>query len=488
MKEKSLAKNAVFNTIYRLINMLFPLVTSMYVSHILMAVGVGRVSTAQNIVQYFVLLAPLGLTTYGTREIAKVRDNREQTEKLFTELFIINFCSTLIWAIVYYGMIITMEHFAAERLLYLVAGLPIVFNFINIEWFYQGNEDYVYIALRNAVVKMLSLIAVVSFVRTADDYVMYALIYALGIAGNYVFNITNAVKKGIRLRFSGIKIPQHLKPVLILLCSNIAIELYTLLDTTMLGLLCTEEVVGYYTNSVKLVKIAVSLISAIGGVLLPRLSYYKEQNMMEQCDSLISKVTKIMLLFAIPCGIGVMILAEPIVLVMFGETFIPAIGTTRIATILIYVLGFSNLFGTQVLLTFNQEKKLLLCTCIGAASNILMNSMLIPMFQHNGAVVASVISESIVTLMTILMSRKYIKVSVSAKYWIQIITSGLGMGLIVYVLSTLINSNLLCLIGGFLAGVISYFIIGYVEKNSLILDGIVVLKRKLAMRDVFSKS
>ena len=488
MKEKSLAKNAVFNTIYRLINMLFPLVTSMYVSHILMATGVGRVSSAQNIVQYFVLLAPLGLTTYGTREIAKVRDNREQTERLFTELFTINFFSTLIWAIVYYGMIITMEHFAAELFFYLVAGLPIVFNFMNIEWFYQGNEDYVYIALRNAVVKMLSLIAVVSFVRTADDYVMYALIYALGIAGNYVFNITNAVKKGIRLRFSGIKIPQHLKPVLILLCSNIAIELYTLLDTTMLGLWCTEEVVGYYTNSVKLVKVAVSLISAIGGVLLPRLSYYKEQNMMEQCDSLISKVTKIMLLFVIPCGIGVMILAEPIVVVMFGETFIPAIGTTRIATILIYVLGFSNLFGTQVLLTFNQEKKLLLCTCIGAASNILMNSMLIPMFQHNGAVVASVISESIVTLMTILMSRKYIKVSVSAKYWIQIITSGLGMGLIVYALSTLINSNLLCLIVGCLVGVISYFIIGYVEKNSVILDGIVALKRKLAARGGFPKS
>ncbi len=488
MKEKSLAKNAVFNTIYRLINMLFPLVTSMYVSHILMATGVGRVSTAQNIVQYFVLLAPLGLTTYGTREIAKVRDNREQTERLFTELFAINFCSTLIWAVVYYGMIITMEHFAAERILYLVAGLPIVFNFINIEWFYQGNEDYVYIALRNVVVKILSLIAVVSFVRTVDDYVIYALIYALGIAGNYVFNITNAVKKGIRLRFSGIKIPQHLKPVLILLCSNIAIELYTLLDTTMLGLWCTEEVVGYYTNSVKLVKIVVSLIAAIGGVLLPRLSYYKEQNMMEQCDSLISKVTKIMLFFAIPCGIGVMILAEPIVLVMFGETFIPAIGTTKIATILIYVLGFSNLFGTQVLLTFNQEKKLLLCTCIGAASNILMNSMLIPMFQHNGAVVASVISESIVTLMTILISRKYIKVSVSAKYWIQIITSGLGMGLIVYVLSTLINSNLLCLIAGFFAGLISYFIIGYVEKNSVILDGIVALKRKLTAHGGFPKS
>ena len=162
----------------------------------------------------------------------------------------------------------------------------------------------------------------------------------MGIAGNYVFNITNAVKKGIRLRFSGINFPQHLKPVLILLCSNIAIELYTLLDTTMLGLWCTEEVVGYYTNSVKLVKIVVSLIAAIGGVLLPRLSYYKEQNMMEQCDSLISKVTKIMLFFAIPCGIGVMILAEPIVLVMFGETFIPAIGTTKIATIFDICFGF----------------------------------------------------------------------------------------------------------------------------------------------------
>lgn len=478
-KEKSVAKNVVFNVLYKLMNMIFPLITSVYLSHVLMATGIGKVSTAQNIAQYFVLLAPLGIANYGTREIAKIRNNRMETERLFTELFSINFCSTLGCSIVYYNMILFSNYFTGERGLYLVAGLPIIFNLINVEWFYQGHEDYVYIAIRSVLVKMASLIAIILFVKSADDYIIYALIYTLGIAGNYIFNITNLFKRGVRFNFKNLLIPRHFKPIVILLCSNIAIELYTLLDTTMLGVLCTDEVVGYYTNSIKLVKIIVALIAAIGSVLLPRLSYYKNQGMMEACNQLISNITKIMLFFAIPCGLGVTLLADKLVLVMFGETFMPAATTIRIATILIYVLGFSNLFGTQVLLTFNQEKKLLMCTCMGAISNILMNSILIPNLQHNGAVIASVISESLVTFLTIIFSRKYINISISARYWGQIIGAGFLMSIIVYVISYIISNNILCIIVSIICGGIAYFALSLILRNPIIIECKNILKRKI---------
>lgn len=477
-KQNSVAKNVIYSVIYRVINMAFPLVTAVYVSHVLQASGVGKVGTAQNIVQYFVLLAPLGIANYGTREIARIRDNKLETEKLFSELFLINTVSSLFCIFAYYNMILGLDYFAPERKLYAVAGIPIVLNLINVEWFYHGYEDYGYIAIRSITVKLLSLFAIICFVRSQDDYLIYALIYTLGIAGNYVFNAVNLLRRGIRFSWKEISITKHLSPIFFLLCSNIAIELYTLLDTTMLGYLCEDSVVGYYTNSIKLVKIVVSLIGAIGSVLLPRLSYYRNKNMLDACNNLINQIIQVMLFFAIPCGIGVAVLAAPLVKVLFGTSFLPAVSTVRIATILIYVLGFSNLFGTQVLLTFNQERKLLVCTCIGAASNILLNSVLIPLFYHNGAVIASVVSECLVTLFTILFSRKYIHIQVPSVFLLKTGVSAGIMSLCVVAASAMITSELVCLLASIMLGGATYILSGLLLRNPLIMEAIHILESR----------
>lgn len=469
-KQKSVAKNVVYNVLYRVMNMFFPLVTAVYVSHILQASGVGKVGTAQNIVQYFVLLAPLGIANYGTREIAKIRDCQPETEKLFSELFLINTISSLLCIFAYYSLVLGLDYFSAERKLYAVAGIPIIFNLINVEWFYHGYEDYGYIAIRSIIVKLLSLLAIFAFVKTQEDYISYALIYTLGIAGNYVFNAVNLLRRGIRFSWKNVSIKQHMPPILFLLCSNIAIELYTLLDTTMLGYLCEDSVVGYYTNSIKLVKIIVSLVGAIGSVLLPRLSYYRNRNMIDACNKLLNQITQVMLFFAVPCGVGVAVLAEQLIEVLFGSSFLPAVPTVRIATVLIYVLGFSNLFGTQVLLTFNQEKKLLICTCIGAVSNILMNSILIPLFYHNGAVVASVVSECLVTFSTILFSRKYVNVQIPFAFVLKTGISASVMAACVAWMRELIPSDRLCLLISITLGAAIYILSGFVFRNPLLVE------------------
>ncbi|WP_039924830.1 oligosaccharide flippase family protein, partial [Treponema sp. JC4] len=124
MKEKSIALNAAFNSLHKVVNLIFPVFMAVYVSHILLAEGIGRIGIAQNLAQYFVILAPLGIPNYGTREIAKARENIPATNKLFTELLLINSASTFLCLFIYYGTIIFATHFAAERLLYIVCGIP----------------------------------------------------------------------------------------------------------------------------------------------------------------------------------------------------------------------------------------------------------------------------------------------------------------------------------------------------------------------------
>lgn len=468
-KQKSLVLNSLFNVFYKVMNMVFPLITTIYVSHILYAKGIGIVSTAQNFVQYFVLIAPLGLSTYGTREIAKIRDDKRQSSELFTEFFLINASSTAICSLIYYCIVILCPHFKEYRLLYLIAGLPIVFNLINVEWYYQGQEEFVYIAVRSIIVKFVSVIAIILFVRSSRDYLIYALIYVLGIVGNYIFNISNLIRRGVRLDFSNLNISRHLIPVIVLLCSNIAVELYTLLDTTMLGVMCSDKVVGYYTNASKLVKMIVSLLAAMGGVLLPRLSYYRKLDIQKECNLLVTLVTKIMLFLTIPCAIGTFLLADKLVIVMFGESFLPAITTVRIGTLIILVLGFSNLFGTQVLLTYNMEKKLLICTCVGAISNILMNSVLIPIFKQNGAMIASVVSESIVTFMTIFYAKRCVNINIKFSFWGKTLLATLGMLISVCLVLGLVRNSILCIVVSILCGGGVYFLISYLVKNDVIM-------------------
>ncbi len=468
-ESSSLAKNSIFNVAHKVLNTIFPLITSIYVSHILLADGIGSVSKAQNIVSYFTLIAALGLPNYGTREIAKVREDNEKTNQLFTELFLINLCSTIFCTITYLILICNVTSFHENIGLYIVVGLPIIFNAINIEWFYQGFEKYQYIAIRSFVVKIICLVLVFCFVRSRQDIVKYGFIVSLGTCGNYILNIISLRDFNLRFNFKNFNPFRHLKPVFILLVTTVSIELYTLLDTTMLGIFCEDENVGYYTNIIKMVKVVITVITAIGGTLLPRLSYYSSKGDLEKAGDIVNKVFLIMLFLFVPCTIGFFVCSDLIVPVLFGSSFMPAVQTLKIASFLVLALGFSNLFGTQILLTFNEERKLLICTAIGAVINITLNAFLIPRFMQDGAAFASVISEAMVTLLTYNFARKFIKIRVNWKNIFDILFASVIMTIILYLIKINLNAGMIVkLVICVVIGVATYFGVNFILKDSVI--------------------
>lgn len=469
MREKSLARNSLFNVLYKSLNVFFPLIYSAYIARVLLPSGVGKVSYAQNIVQYFTIVAALGLPNYGTREIAKVRNNSKDTNKVFNELIVINALSTTICLIAYYLLITTSPYFNEERMLFGIVGLNIIFNYINVDWFYQGKEEYSYIAIRSFIIKVFSLLAIFVLVKDVEDYKIYAFIYVFSLAGNYFFNILKLRKYKVKVTLKSIELKRHIRPVLYLLATAIAIELYTLLDTTMLGIMCDSNVVGYYTNTMKLVKVFITLITAIGGVLLPRLSFYDKQQEIDKCQNIVNRIFSIMFFLFVPCGIGLYLVADYVIPIMYGSSFTPAIETLKIATWLIYALGFSNLFGIQVLLTFGNEKKLLLCTVVGAVSNIIMNYFMIPVFYQNGAAVASVISESLVTVLTFVFANKFIRIRLEAGVLVKTMISTILMSISVIIIKSLVNDTFIALIGCIGIGAIVYMLSNLVLKNKVLL-------------------
>ena len=340
-EKKSLVKNSIFNMIYKGFTALFPLITTSYISRVLLPAGVGRVGYANTIVAYFVLIASLGIPTYGVKAIAQSGETKEGRSRTFWELFFINLAATLMCIVAYYVFVDNFPHFADRKLLFQIMGLMLVLNIFNIDWFYQGMEEYSYIATRSIIVKILSFVAMLLFVKKAKDYVIYAFILCVATAGNNLLNAWN-LRKYIGKPDVGLHPGRHLKPVLILLASTIATEIYTMLDTIMLEYYHGETCVGYYSNPVKIVRMTYTVVIALVAVFYPRISYHYKQKEYDRCNELLSRGFKIMLLLALPCTVGIGITAEYIVPFLFGEAFLPSIGTLRILSVLVLVFSVAH--------------------------------------------------------------------------------------------------------------------------------------------------
>lgn len=462
---KSLAKNSLFNVIYKCSSVVFPLIMAAYVARILSPDGVGRVASAQNIVTYFTILAALGLPTYGTKSISATK-NRDELSKTFGELFVINAISTTFSWIAYYVIVLSMPYFEAQRPLYMVTGLLILFNYINVDWFYQGKEEFRYIMLRSLVMRVVSLIAVFVFVKTAEDYIVYALILSLSKVGNYIFNVVH-IGKYIDYPFKNLNLYHHIKPVLILLAASLAIEVYTLADTTMLSIMCGERSVGFYSSAMRGIAVARMLITSIVGVFLPRLSYLYANGNEDQFNVLVNKGYKILLYLTIPAAVGIFIVANDLTLMLYGEQFLPSAVTTRIFSLSIITVGFSNFIGYQILVTIKKEKLMFYSTLLGAGVNVLLNYFLIRTYAHNGAAIASVITEFCVTCLQIHFVKDVVKTQISRHFMFSLILSNVTMILCVCVTEYLISNLFLRLVASVLVGVATYFLMTILTKNEL---------------------
>ena len=460
---KSLAKNSLFNVIYTVSNILFPLIASMYISRILLADGVGRVSYAQNVVSYFTTFAALGLPVYGIREIAKARDNQNSLNEVFTELLLINAACTTISIILFALLLIITPEMRMELPLYLSCGLLLFLNYFNIDWLYQGIEEYVYISCRSILIKALMLLALVGVVHNKEQYVLYALVTSIATGGNYLFNIIYA-RRFVRLKFTNLKFKRHLKPLLVLAASVLFASLYSKVDTTMLGMLATKEKVGYYSYAQKTINIVVTVCTSISGAFLPGMSYLYQSDKVS-FRNMVTLGTKILNFITIPMTTGFFMLAEPLVLVLYGLNFTPALPTIRVFCILILIKSYGNLLCYQLLICTNNEKLQLPSYGVAALINIILNAILIPSYQCLGAAVASIVSELVVNIWQFIVMKKTTSIVIDKKTLLQSVFSSGIMAISIMITLHLMKNIILQLLVSVIIGSCTYFIINYLMKN-----------------------
>jgi O-antigen/teichoic acid export membrane protein len=486
----SIKKNYVYNTLLNLSNILFPLVTFAYVARVLGPEMFGKVAFATSFVGYFLLLACLGIPIYGNREIARARSGgKKAVSGIFSELFLLNACSTVAACLLFLIPLFWVDRLRAEPVLFLVTGCAILINVFSVDWLFQGMEKYGNVALRSFLFKLLGLVFLFLSVRAKSDYLWYATVGVVVTGGANISGFIMS-RKLADLTFSKVNLRVHLRPTFLLLGASLTVCIYIYLDSVVLGFLAGNTAVGLYTAASKVVRTAVVLVTSLSVVLIPRVSFYLKNNLLEEHKNITQKSVQFILLVATPLSVALFCLAPCIVSLIAGAQFAGAATAIRIDSPLIVVLGLSNFYSLQILYPNGKETRILFSALCAAGVDVLLNFALIPILSFNGTAIASLAAELTALVTMMIMSRNlYSKMSLNIRRAGTYLAASAVMGAVIYCTCLLIHQPLMQALASFAIGTTFYVGALFLVKDPLVCEivGIALAKIPISNRSPSSK-
>jgi len=408
-KKISLKKNFLMNIILSMSSFIFPLITFPYVSRALTPAGYGLFSFGQSAINYFAMLASLGIPTYGIRICAKVRDNKEELTKVTQELLLLNLATALFSYLLLFISIVFVGKFNEEKTLLIVMSLSMFLTAIGMEWFYKALEQYTYITIRSLFFKFIALIFMFILIHSEEDYVIYGAIAIFASGASNILNFLN-IHRYISLKPVGnYDFKRHLKPILIFFAMSCATIIYTNMDVLMLGFMRDDAEVGYYEAAVKIKKILVAVVTSLSAVLLPRASYYIEKGEIDRFKQIASKALNFICIFSIPVATYFIIYASEGIYFLSGAEYAASILPMQILMPTLLFIGLSNILGVQILVPLGKEKLVFYSEVVGALTDLILNYLFIPQYGASGAAFATLVAELLVFVVQAIFLRGKLK-------------------------------------------------------------------------------
>ena len=394
----SLFKNLRLQTYLQVINSIIPLLTTPYISRVLGANNIGIFSSYHAIASFFTLFAVFGMGTYGTRCISAESDEKKQ-KSLFIELYILQLITCSISTIFYLAYCLFFANNSEMAFLQLIT----LFGcFIDISWFYYGIENFEFVVVINTVFRVLSVFALFLFVRDGKDLFAYTIIMLGSAFVSQLVLWLELVRKNLlsNREYRKKNIKNHIVPNLMLFVPLIAMTICNNTDKAMLGILSTYDQAGFYANTDRIINVPYSLFLGIGTVFLPRMTSLYNISKEKAKDYFFVTLSGVIMLGVAIC-FGIISVSQSFIIMFLGPGYEPCIALVKVFSGIIIIKSISNAIRMHYLVPFKKELIYIAATVIGAIINIILNYLMIPRYGALGAVLATLISESIVLVIQV---------------------------------------------------------------------------------------
>lgn len=443
--KRSVTKNYLYNLSFQILQLITPLVLTPYLSRTLGADGIGTYGYVQSIVVIFMLFGTMGISMYAQREIAYVQDDIEKRSYIFFEIVILRAITIGIVYLVYFFVFMSS---GTEMVVFRIASIEIIAAVFEISFFFQGINNFKVTVFRNIIIKIISVILIFVFVKTKEDINLYIFILCgMMLVGN--LSIWCYLPKEIIIpKISRLRPFRHLKSTLALFLPQIAMQIYTVLDKTMLGVLSNKTQVGYYESVQKIVVVSMTVITSLGTVMLTKVANTLALKDKDEVKNSILNAFHFVFFLATPMTFGMISIAPQLVPWFLGEGFVDSTILLEMMAPLILISGLSNVLGMQYLVPSRNHKQYTYAVFAGAISNIVLNLILIPYFKAAGATVATIVAEIIVLVVECYFVRKEFSFWSILKFNYKFILASIIMYLLLSIIFTEINFFIKIIVGG----------------------------------------
>lgn len=469
-KDNNIGKNVSYNVIKQCCTILFPLISFTYSSHVLGADRIGIWSFSHSIISYFGLIVGLGFTTYAIREGAYIRDDKIMLNKFVNQIFTLNIISLIVGYIVLAIIIMAWNKLESYCLCIEIQSIGVLLSTIGIDWLNSIFEDYKYITIRYLLIQIISIILLILFVRNENDLIAYTCITVLATYGGNLCNLFYIRKRYFTYKLTTeLNCKKHLPPIMILFCSAAAVTIYTMSDTTMLGVYYDDTTVGIYSIAVKVYSLIKQLINAVVIVTVPRFSYLLVHKDKHTYNKLANKIFQAVILLILPLIAGILCEGENILYLFAGKEYVLGKGSLDILCFSLFFAVGGSFFANSILITNKKEKIFLFATIIAAVINIGLNFYMIPNYGMNGAAITTLIAEAINFILCAYKSIRLVRFNIKINSIISYIVGSFFVGMICIYVNTLALTRSIKIISATLISVIVYFLILILIKDKLVL-------------------
>ncbi|MCI6468992.1 MAG: flippase [Lachnospiraceae bacterium] len=477
-KKIDIKSNIFFNTIKTIFGIIYPLLTFPYISRVLLTENIGKINFGNSIVSYFSLIASLGVTTYAVRECSKYKYNRVKLGEIASQILSINVWTTLVSYIALGITLLTAKSLYNYRLLIIIQSSTILFTTLGADWLNTAMEEFRFIAIRTMGMQLVSVILMLIFVRSPEDYLVYAAISVIASSGANIINIFYRRRYCATRFLFHIDWKKHLPPILLLFSLLLSQTIYTSSDTTILGLIKGDYQVGLYSTSVKIYNIVNSVVASVAWVVMPQLSSEFEKNNYEKINELLKCSLNYIIILGLPCLIGLNTITKEIIILIAGEEYLCAALSLRILTISLACSFISGWIGNMMMLPAGKEKVCLKASVCSAIINVILNLWLIPIWGLNAAAATTAISEFIGIVIKYPYIDKNIKISGLRQMLEGPIIGAVCVALISVAIKYFIESEYLIAIFTIMISIAVYFGVLILMKNEFVLDYVKTIKKK----------
>lgn len=389
-----IGKNLIYQSSYQVLKILMPLITVPIVSHSLGSAGVGQYTFANSIAQYFVLATSLGLPLYGTREIAKMSDDKISLSRKFWTLEGFSILLTGLILVCYF-IVGSLFNLGA---IYFIQSLLVVGAGLDISWFFMGIEDFKKITFVNFLLQIVSFLLIITQINSTQDLMKYTIILTMVSVVNPITLWYFLRTKICFIRPKFVEMWYALKKSAVFFIPQVAIILYTNLNKTMLGALGDKASVGVFSNALLITTVFITLISSIDTVLMPHSTRLFSHNKYDEGYAMIQRVLNFEAYFTIAIAAGIIAVSDKLIPWFFGSSFSDMKAVLPILSLLVIVIPGGMSISRQYLIPQDRIKEYNNSVYLGAIISVILNFVLIPVLGVIGASIVSVSVEAIIWL------------------------------------------------------------------------------------------